>query len=54
MFILDEQGVEQPAWLHEDGTKVSYWDAFSMLLIEDEEGIRQISHSLAIDLGYEF
>lgn len=52
-FIRDFQGVEQPAWVHEDGTKVSCWDCLSKLLIEDEEGIREIEHSDAKDYGYE-
>ncbi len=52
-FIKDFQGVEQPAWVHEDGTKVSYWDGFSKLLIEDEDGVHEITHSDAKDFGYE-
>jgi len=41
-----------PCWIHEDGTKVSHWDALPQLLIEDEQGVRKISHSDAHDFGY--
>lgn len=53
LTILDEQGVNQPAWRHEDGTIVSHWDGLSKLLIHDEYGIREIDHSVAKELGYE-
>lgn len=52
LYIRNNAGVDQPAYLHEDGTIVSKWDAFSKLLICDEDGIRQISIELAKELEY--
>lgn len=45
--------IEHPAWRHEDGTIVSYWDNLPQLLIKDEMGIRFIDHDIAVELGYE-
>jgi hypothetical protein len=54
LYIKDpERGIEEPAYLHADGTLVSLWDGFEKLLIKDETGTRRISHSDAVDLGYE-
>lgn len=52
-FILGENGQEQPAYMHEDGTLVSYWDNLPTLLIQ-EPGCtpEEISHELAKELGY--
>ena len=52
LVIIDNNGVEQPAWEHEDGTIISHWDSLPMLLIK-ENGVSEIEHSLAIELGYE-
>ena len=51
--ITDENGVDQPAYLHKDGTIVSHWDNLSKLLINDEFGTRYTSHVEAKKYGYE-
>lgn len=33
-YITDNSGTQQPAWLHEDGTLVSYWTGLKTLLIQ--------------------
>ena len=53
LVIIDNNGVEQPAWEHDDGTIISHWDSLPRLLIQDENGVNEIEHSLAIELGYE-
>jgi hypothetical protein len=50
--IIDKDGVEQPAWKHEDGTIVSFWDMLPKLTIKDEYGTREILHEEAKELGY--
>ena len=52
-YITDNSGTQQPAWLHEDGTLVSYWTGLKTLLIQKNEINEEISHELAIELGYE-
>jgi hypothetical protein len=55
LSITDSDGVEQPAWLHLDGTIVSHWDNLNELLIKDSDGdIKTISHELARELFYIF
>lgn len=52
LYIRDSEGVDHPAYLHEDGTIVSKWNALSTLLICDDEGIRTINMELARELEY--
>jgi hypothetical protein len=48
-------GINEPAWKHEDGTIVSHWDNLEMLLIQNSDGtIERLCHDVALELGYEF
>lgn len=54
-LFLEVDGFIQPAWKHEDGTIVSHWDNLTYLTVQNTDGtIEQLTHDVALEMGYEF